>query len=594
MQRAMALRSRHVHKLHKLRDFTALSAGPVAEPEAAPEALHGAGWAVVCDARLDNQADLALELGCADQAESVVLHAYVRWGPDCVLRLRGDFALAVWDPLAERLFLARDRFGVKPLQYAQGEGWFAFASEAKALLALPETPRTSSARRIGEFLSGRMPAADVTMFDAVSRLPAGHRLVVTRDAQRLDRYWDWVLPPPAQGADLPERFRSLFEAAVARRTPEKGPAAVTLSGGLDSSAIAVTLEALVRPTGRRVSTYSIVFDNWPALSERRFIESVLACGDFDPHFTSLDAEDPFDGFERHLESQDGLFLAPTLAMAPDLLAGVSPGSVVFDGHGGDEVVSHGFERLEMLARAGRWPAFWREARGAGRVSGAAWPDLFFDYYRAYGPGGRRLGRLVRRLFGTRGDGLAAVYDLRAPALRNQDDIPPDVTSKPPCARARHMAALADPGQQYALEVLDRKAAARGIESRVPFWDEDLVAFMLSVPADHKLRGGWTRWILREAMRGRLPEAVRRRRDKHDFAHYMTRSLRLSQAAAPARFAVAADRLGPYLNMDAVADVRRRLDGPAPPSGQDLQAIWRAAAVAAWVDFADSNSIRIVS
>lgn len=557
------------------------------------------GWVAVSDARLDNRRALADELICDDHDDTVILYAYRRWGADCVHHLRGDFAFAVWDPSRSCLFLARDPFGVRPLFYARGHGRFAFASEARALLELPELDRSSSGERIAEFLRGDIAPLDQTAWTGIFRLPAGFTAIVTGDGVRAEPYWVWRLPEPAPepASDLRERLAQLFLQAVARRVPDDGPVAVTLSGGLDSSAVAVTMASLPRFVDEPVPTYSIVFDDRPELSERSFIESVLGAGRFQPHFLSLAIEDPFDGFDQRLSDHAGLFLAPNIGTGQALLAGLRPGTVVLSGHGGDEVLSHGYERFHDLARDGQWLRFYRECLGAnnGRVLTAL--RVLSSYYAGYATRRPRVRRFIKRILAQAGAsrGGTPVDDLLSERLgqlwpaRSRPDFDPTLGG-----RERHMAALADPEQQYALELLDRDAAASGREVRFPFWDRDLVEFMLSVPADQKLRNGWSRSLMRRAMKGRLPDKVRLRRDKHDFSHHLISGLLTSEAASQTRFERDGDSLVRYLNLKAVQDARQRIvRGRSHETGVDAQRLWRATAVAEWLKYADREGIEIV-
>lgn len=549
------------------------------------------GWLVAADARLDDRARLARELDCPDIDEAVILAAYRRWGDGCLARLGGEFAFAVWDPRDGRLRLGRDLFGAKALMYAQGPAGLAFASEAKGLLALPWVPRASPELRIAEFLHGRMPGPEDTMFEAVRRVPAGGWLIYGPEGTRLARGDDWTLPPPSRGRDLPEQLAARFDTAVRRRTPAEGRVAVTLSGGLDSSSIAVTA---ARFADRPPATLSLVFDAFPELSERPFIEAVIRTGRFEPEYVDPGLQDPFADFQGLLRIQDGLCLAPTMAMTDRLFEALPPGCVLLDGHGGDEVISHGYERLHDLGRAGRWGALWREGRGAAGVTGASPLAVWLGYYKLYGRGGRRLQRLEDRWprrdrrSATAGlaPGLAARTQARLAAGRRR--APADLAG-----RERHLWALSDPAQAYALESLDRRAAHRGVDLRCPFWDRDLVRFMLSVEPDQKLADGWTRAIMRRAMKDRLPDSVRWRRDKHDFAHHLTRGLRASPAASAARFAADADRLSAYLDLAAVDQARRAiLAAPGAAPGAALQTLWRATAVAEWLDYAETHDVRI--
>src|SRR5919201_837930 len=142
----------------------------------------------------------------------VVLHAYEEWGPNCLARFNGMFAFAIWDRRVQRLFLARDRFGIKPLYYALQGGRFLFASEIKALLRAGLSRRVS-AEALSEYFSFQNLLSDLTLFDGVRLLPPGHTLTVSEDAIEPNRYWDLAFDPDESlsEADCAEQIRSVFE-----------------------------------------------------------------------------------------------------------------------------------------------------------------------------------------------------------------------------------------------------------------------------------------------------------------------------------------------------------------------------------------------
>lgn len=595
MLSSMGARCDHRHVYHVSSTVVLASGGPIDGPTASSD-ISSETW-VVGDVRLDNTAHLAAQLRCPEYDDAVLGHAHLQWLDCCAEHLHGDFAFAVWDKARRRLFLARDRFGVRPLVYTFGEGWFAFASEVKALLTLPDLVKESSELRIADFLAGRSPQAQTTNFNNIHRLPAGFRMSVGEDGTEIAPYFSWELPPLAKAPELSATLRDTFSQAVRRRAGESKPEAVLLSGGLDSSSIAATLARERSGHDAPVATYSIVFDKYPEQSERRFIEALLNTGSYEPHFLDLDVEDPFLDFADLLARQDGLFLTPGLAMGRGLLANLARGTVVLDGHGGDEVISDGYERLHELAEQEKWFRFWIEALGACRVTGSSPLKISAGYYAKYGRGGWRLKRLLKGFAGP-----SSQYDRRSDMLlssRLQNRLEPlkPAPTAPPGqneGRVRHLSILADPGQQHVLEVLDRDAVERGLEVRFPFWDEDLIAFMLSVPAKEKLRGGRTRHILRQAMKDRLPDLICWRRDKHNFNHHLVRGLMMSPATAPERFERDGERLARYMNMRVVEEARDRLfSDPSRAEGSDIHVLWRATAVAEWLDYADRNGIRIV-
>ena len=550
------------------------------------------GFAIVADLRLDNRDELIASLGLGGDPSdaALALAAYRRWGDDAPGRLVGDFAFAIWDASRGRLFCARDHFGVKPFYYARVDGGFMFASEGKGLLAvLPSCAPNEAA--VAEFVAGLNPESSSTYFDSVQKLPPAHHLVVGPDGIRETRYWRLEPGAEFQG-DAAERFAELLERAVRRRSTGATPPAAMLSGGLDSSSICV-LAAGVEPTPLR--TFSMVFDKTPQWSERPYIEAVLRSGEFDPTFISADDHDPFADFQRILDEQEGPFVAPTLALSRSVpaLARTLGVEVIMDGHGGDEVVSHGYGRLRELTSAGRWLELWREVSGVAALYGESpWPSylghlgstpLGRPFARAYGRGMRRLhkDRPANRPRPILNNDLARrlnVSERWGPRMR----AAPEAQAT---EQAAQLAFLRSSMVPYALETLDKVASAFSLEYRYPFYDKDLVEFSVSLPSKAKLRDGWTRRILRDAMDGRLPPQVQWRKDKLDFAPHMITGL-LRRRETTLDPIIIADRsgVGAYVNL---AEVRRAyerlLSQGMSTSGWDVQAVWRTAALGLWLD-----------
>jgi asparagine synthase (glutamine-hydrolysing) len=567
------------------------------DPEAAT-VLEDGDLVLVADVRLDNRDELLASLPDSDAGASdaqLVLLGYRLWGDDCPSRLLGDFAFAVFDRSARRLFAARDHLGVKPFYYRAEAAGFAFASEPKALFA-PGAPfppialKDIDEARVVDHLRATVTDAHATFYSAIRRLPAGHKLgLVAGGAPVVSRYWELQAGRRTAG-DTAATFRSLFREAVRCRLRSPAPAAVMLSGGLDSSSIACVASDLRKAeSGPPVDSFSMVFDETPEWNERPFIEVPLRAGMFSPRFIPADRYAPFDGFDRLLAEQDAVFAAPGLAVGRGLSERVAAEGfrVLLSGHGGDEVVSHGMGRLRELAEGGRWRTLWREAHGVAALYGEPGWRIFAKgvLYHGRFRGAHRLRRLVARLPSAPSDkaGLVnrALLD-RTDAGRRRQATP--AASRPFTEQADHLAILRSPLQAYGLEVLDLATAAVGVETRYPFLDKRLVEFCLSLPAEEKLDGGWTRLILRRAMEGILPPAIQWRRDKLDFSpHIIGGMLAHHRALIDEIVEHDVDGVGAYAHMPAVRAAYRRMKAAGQrASGGDAQAVWRTVALSLWL------------
>lgn len=500
--------------------------------------------------------------------------------------LEGDFAFAIWNPERRQLVFGRDRFGVKPFFYLQQPGRFLFASEAKGLLALPETPRRVPRVRLAEFIAGQSPPEQETFFADIRRLPPGAFGVAGEGIFKTRRYWHLALPPRSSEPNPGEAFRSLFDDAVRRRIEPDRPLVSMLSGGLDSSSISAIAEKHCSARGGApLKTLSMVFPGRPEGDEQSFIDALLAKGTFEAELVRIGAFDPFAGFGETLAVQDSLVLAPALTLNRDLYRAVPAGGIMLSGHGGDEVVSKGEGHLNDLARARAWKQLWQACGGVADLYGTSRQALFWSLFERFGPGRYKIRALRKALAGLGSSEAPTPGLLAAPlaAAYGAEFLRRGAAARRGrTGRALDMATLADPLQAHALEILDRESSNVGIESRYPFFDERLIRFSLSLDPSTKLKDGWTRMLLREAMSD-LPDSIRWRRDKHDFSPVIIRGMLSSPAASRDRFKRERDALSAYVDLEQVEAARARLEASTIGNmGADAQALWRTTALAEFI------------
>jgi asparagine synthase (glutamine-hydrolysing) len=512
------------------------------EDSAQPMRDDSGRFTLVYNGELYNYVELRSELERAGRTlrtagdTEVVLQAWEQWGPSCLERFVGMWAFAMLDLERRQLTLCRDRFGIKPLFYTQAGGALRFASEVKGLLAAMPTPDPDEAIVAGFLLS----AADTgpqTFFEGIRRLPAAHLLEVALDdpvRAQPQRYWE--LPGEAEpaGDDAAGRFGGLFRDSVRIHTRSDVPVGTCLSGGLDSSSIVCTASTL-KSDGLLPSTYRHrAFGYVPpdeSVSERPWMDMVV-----DRTGVGLDEVRPTgERFEASLETiarqQDEPFGSTSIAAQWFVFeaAGAAGMKVMLDGQGADEVLGgyHGY--LATVA--------------AGMVSDRrplAYARLALDHRRRLGtwplPATTVTGLLparaltvaarVRSRDGHEPPSIAPPLGgaLTEPLLRGApapEPLPTDLQ-----ALLRHQVQTSLPSL---LRYEDRNSMAHSIEARVPFLDHRLVELAFRLPAEAKVRGADTKRLLREAMKGVLPEPIRTRRDKLGFR---------ADPRAAARFALA--------------------------------------------------------
>ncbi len=447
-----------------------------------------------------------------------IVHLYEEYGDRCVDHLRGMFAFALWDEKQRRLLLARDRLGVKPLYYAEIAGRLVFASELKALLELsyvePEI-NWRAASHLFTFLT--TPASD-SIVQGVHKLPAAHLLVATPGRRaRVFPYWDVRFAPDRDrtAGDLVEELRALVDESVRLRLVSDVPLGAFLSGGLDSSAV---VASMARHLPGPVKTFTIGF------KDRAFDESAHArrvAREFGTEHHELvlepDVIDIVEDIAWHLDEPFGDTSAIPTYMVSKLAAGHV--KVVLSGDGGDELFA-GYDKytVEARRRALRLPGPARRIIGAvaallppGMKGRNFLRNLALDAPHRYLDESTLFRRddkerlFLPEVLGRMGDGDPWSEELGYLERADGHWL----------SAARYM----DLKAYLPLDILtkvDRMSMAHSLEAREPLLDHRLVEFAATIPPEMMLRGGTTKWIFKEAMRGILPDDIIDRR-KHGFA-----------------------------------------------------------------------------
>lgn len=555
--------------------------------------------------RLDDRRSLARRLGLDGSLEQGTTDlelagaAYERWGERCVDKLEGDFAFTVTDARTGRSFAARDPLGVRPLYYRLSEHGLMTASSASEVALSGESPAELDESRVADALVPELEPGDRvrTFYRDTFRLPPGHLLVFENGHLATRAYWR---PDPGNELRLAsdgayvEAFRERFEAAVrSRLSPATGS---MLSGGLDSSAICGFAGAIRRREGGPPLVTLSAVDRRAGCEETRCIRSILARGGFDaerigPHEVGSFGATLETFVDTMEEPFDASMVLPLLMYAAARQRGCRS---VMDGVDGDVAVSVEPAFLEEMIAAGAWGAAWREAsalarfyRGTYAPWGSASRLLASSALRHLAPSSlrslsrrlRRPGRIavslsdsivsadLARQAGV-GERLESLWALRAPTGRS--------------SRERHAIEIEHPNVAAALERYQRVAASQGIEARHPFFDRRLVEMGLALPRDQKVRDGWSKYILRRACEGILPDDVRWRRGRwvRLGPAFLAAAVRASSRLVEREVASGMAELTPYVD-------RRKLLGKIEGWRQEADAagteeVWRLAALNAWL------------
>ncbi len=467
----------------------------------------------------------------------VLLQSYLEWGENCLEYLQGMFAFAIWDGGRGRLFCARDRLGIKPFYYATPRDHFIFASEIKGLLPFPGLDPSADDEAVRGFLvHGNCDYRERTILRQVSALPAGHALTLDIATRQL-RKWSYWQPAPRsdwtglQDEERVDLLRDLLLRTTRAHLLSDVRAGSCLSGGLDSSAVVALIGKIwqeqpeaASAVGDEFHTFTSCYE-YPELDERKYALEVVNAVGATPCLVFPSAADFWDVFGRMAWHQDmpfsGMsFYAQWRVMRAAKEAGVK---VLLDGQGGDEVfggyAKFRYAYLASLLRTGRLGTMAREAWASVMQR-----DLYLlDIRRGY----RYLPPGLRSLLG--------VDSLLQGVLRADWDRAMSDDSTPATRWWRHAAGRSAAGSPLSimqsvqiediqvdtlpliLRMEDRSSMAFSIEARVPLLDHKLVEFGLSLPDHQKIQGGFSKFAVRQATRGVMPEGVRLRRTKLGFA-----------------------------------------------------------------------------
>ena len=508
----------------------------------------------------------------------VVLRAYEQWGPACVERFNGMWALALWDAGAQRLFCSRDRFGIKPFVFRLEGRRLAFASEPRALLRDPSFRARANHAAIRDFLAqGHTDHLEETFFAGVRHLPPGHSLTFDAGGLHLHRYW--TLEPRDPPTDPIETFRELFLDSIRLRLRSDVPLGTALSGGLDSSAVAVAIDHLLRteaenarPVGERQRTFTAYFED-AGFDERPFARAVVEQILAEPRWVSFDEQTLLEILPDVVAAQGEPFgstsiVAQWFVMRSAAAAGLK---VMLDGQGGDEVLAgypttYGYHLADLVA-GGRLREATAELRAfpeSKRALPTALLTPFLPLSARWTLRGRR----------SRGDLLVH------PSLRERTSPPkpPQAGRLPDRLRSQYHLILSQLGLPELLRYEDRNSMAHSLEGRVPFLDHRLVELLYGLDGRHLYERGTTKVVLRQALADMLPPVVRERRDKLGFVTPEQRFFRGRLGA----FAEDVFR-SPELQERGLVDGQealRRLDRhrAGAPAGFEL---WRALSVELW-------------
>lgn len=545
------------HRRLSIIDLSTAAAQPMSNQD-------GSVW-ITFNGEIYNHVELRRELSArghefrTDHSDTEVLvHGYEEWGLDRLLRrIAGDYAFAIWDTNAQRLSLARDRIGVKPLYFHAGRRQFMFGSEIKAILAHPDVPRDVEPVAMYHYLSFLTTPAPLTMFRGIYKLPAGHAMTVDRQgAIRAWRYWDAV---PGRGIDPAELrglsdaaiedfyvrgIRARLEKAVERRMMSDVPFGVFLSGGIDSSTNVALMSRLMN---RPVDSFTVGFKDHAHLNELEYADQVARQFGTNHHQILIDEKDMVGYLDQLIHHQDEP-IADWVCIPLYFVSKLTHDNgvtVIQVGEGSDEQFSGYASYMGYLRLYHRyWQPFRRFvpgpmrhlAAGAARATAKIRPGLaiYADIVdraarnREHFWSGATVfwDTMKRELVRADADWSAQVPD----AVRNSGLLPPGYLETDTfnvissflgpfdAAHPEQDALTRMIHNEFKLRLpelllmrVDKITMSESLEARVPFLDHELVEFTMDIPESWKTRNGVAKYLLKKAVEGLIPDNIIYRR-----------------------------------------------------------------------------------
>jgi len=505
----------------------------------------------------------------------VVVHGYEEWGTDCLRKLNGMFAFALWDETKELLWVARDHFGIKPLYYHQNAKFFRFASEIKPLLKNSDVSWKPSESLLRQYIKTGTIAdgTEFTFFDGIKQLPPAHYLLTQPDGMfKIERYWAPKVSSELDGNITSEEIdqaRRLFLNGIALHLVSDVPVGTCLSGGIDSSSVVCSVKK-VHPqgavsTGKRIKAFSAVFPG-DSIDELKYAQIVCDATGAEQNLVTPVAEEMWQDLATLVRCQEEPFISTSVYAQWRVmkLARERGVTVMLDGQGGDELLAgylpYYVSYLLDLTKHGRFSSAVRElVRSRDLTSSFVGPAL-----RTLLIGSLiRLKNLVRKrpLEGVQVDSqLAYVSRASISELADRLELDSGLTGLPALLRYE-----------------DRNSMWHSIEARVPFLHRPFFEYVASLPLNRKLHNGWTKHIFRLAMKDILPETIRLRRTKIGFETPEKRWIQELRGKLVEFFAGADLAVSQFVD---IQKLRRMLSKPDLTS-DEARSIWRILNVELW-------------
>lgn len=516
----------------------------------------------------------------------VLIAAYDCYGKDCVQRFNGMWAFAIYDKQKNELYCSRDRFGIKPFYYYVNKKEFIFASEIKQILCMMDHNPTVNRKRLLDFLvCGDQDYTDETMFQSIMQLRGGHEIILNLGSNefKINQYYDLgkkVIQKKSYEEDC-SKFKNAFENSIRLRMRADVPVGYCLSGGLDSSAIVSMANELVNQSGQKVEQHAVssCFED-KAYDEQEYIDEVIRHAHIHSHKVYPDDSKLFDEVDKIIWHMDEPFGSTSIYAQWNVFreAGKQGLTVMLDGQGADEQLAgyspfYGVHFADLLKRF-KFITFLREVKAYMKLRAStemhvnAKQIVLAAVASAYAP--------------------KKIYNVMSETYLASMGLPFSVEQLKEVYQNRNIYPMGDAKQyildsmRYRMQALlhfeDRDSMAFSIESRVPFLDYELVEAIFEMPFKHKIRNAITKAVLRDGLKGILPEKIRNRYSKLGFVTPEDKWINANYEQYKEELEAACDALEPLLDKQRVMTWFDRNEGRVARG--DFM-IWRIICAGRW-------------
>jgi asparagine synthase (glutamine-hydrolysing) len=461
----------------------------------------------------------------------VLLGAYSQWGQGCLAKLNGMFAFLIWDSKEKTLFGARDRFGEKPLFYAQNKNGIAFASEIKGLVPLLDQPIAANEQILCDYLvEAKMDHSNLSFFQGVLSIPAGHQFVVSNGDLEVSQYWH--LDTSERGfkgsiEDAVVQFKELFEDSIRLRMRSDVPIGTCLSGGMDSSSIVCVIAKMLQNEQFQSATRKTFTAHYPEFDESKQLDDVVRLANCESYRISP-APAGLNSLVELLWYQDEPFMSFSVLASREVMrkARQEGVKVLINGQGADEVLagyspylrSYLADLMYQVRFLSLWKTSQHELQFTGRsalksISLLAKEEfrsnlLKYSGLKAWKDSASKQADYSKTNLVSRG----FVQDKFKASIRQHNH------DKSHAGRLKNalMHSMFVENLPLYLRVEDRNSMSFSLESRLPFLDHRIAEFVMALPTPWLMKDSKNKWLLRESMKAVLPESVVNRRDKFGF------------------------------------------------------------------------------